>query len=272
MRAIILAGRGSPEAGTGGVLIRLAARARSAGIAPLVVACFLDYGRPSFEEALAQCVNQGAREIVVIPYALALTEHARAGLEQLVDAARTRYLHVLLSVTEAIGDHPALAQVLLQRAVEADYLAAHPQVLHRDPVIWPGWQSSHAVSLLIVLDDASILPLTIGEEALKRCGGAPRYTTVQLCFIHGGKPHLETAIESLADRGDSAVIVVPYTLERHTPFLPAVEAAIAAARARHPLVTIIQSEHLAYDRRLLAAIAERACWAGAEEPGANAPT
>lgn len=257
MRAVILAGRGSPETGSGGVLIRLAARARAAGIAPLVSACFLVHGRPSFTDVLEQSIARGAREIIIIPYAMALTDHDRATLGQLAESARLQHPHVTLTIAEPIGDHPALAHVLLQRALEADYTAAHDAHSPTHEPAWPIWHAHTAVSLLIVVDDLATLPVTVGEEAVRRCGGMARYATVRLCFLKEGEPRLDEAIDTLCAQGYRSVIIAPYSLERHMPFLPAVEAVIAAARARHPSMTIIQAEHLAYDRRLLDAIAER---------------
>ncbi|MDW8146665.1 MAG: CbiX/SirB N-terminal domain-containing protein [Roseiflexaceae bacterium] len=137
MRAVMLVGRGQTTPGSGAALIRLAARCRAAGIAPIVAACFLRHQRPSFTEALEQCIAQGAQEAVVVPYALSLAEQDRAELDRLAEDARLAYPHLALRVTEPLGHHPALAQVLVQRAIEADYVAAHHLWAPQQRDTWP---------------------------------------------------------------------------------------------------------------------------------------
>lgn len=265
MRAVILVGRGSAAPRAGATLIRLAARCREVEIAPLVAAGFLRHCRPSLSEALDQCVARGATQIVFVPYALALTGDDRAELERSVQAARASYPQVGLQVTEALGEHPALAQVLLQRALEADYVAAHHHTVQPGEPAWPIWQAPHAIGLVIVVDGAYTAPAVSGEEAASHCRATLRYANVQLCFTEGSGPCLRVAIDTLVGQGNRAIIVAPYTLDWHTSLASSIETTLAAARERHPAVTIVLAEHLAYDRRLLAAITERVRQA---QPGA----
>ncbi|NWG22780.1 MAG: cobalamin biosynthesis protein CbiX [Chloroflexi bacterium] len=265
MRAVILVGRGSAAPRAGATLIRLAARCRELEIASLVAAGFLRHCRPLLREALAQCVSRGATEIVLVPYALALTGDDRAEIEQSLQATRTSHPHVALHVTEALGEHPVLAQVLLQRALEADYVAAHHHAVQPGKPAWPIWQAPHAIGLVIVVDGAYTAPAVSGEEVASYCRATLRYANVELCFTEGSGPCPGVAIDTLVGQGNRAIIVVPYTLDWHASLASSIEVTLAAARQRHPAVTIVLAEHLAYDRRLLAAIAERVRQA---QPGA----
>src|SRR5690349_9572208 len=84
MRAVLLVGHGSLRSGSGAAMIRLAARVRAAGVAPIAGAGFLNYSRPSFAEALARCAARGADEVVVQPYFLVPGKFVRVDLPRLL--------------------------------------------------------------------------------------------------------------------------------------------------------------------------------------------
>src|SRR5207249_4127788 len=86
MRAVLLIGHGSLRPGSGAAMIRLAARARAAGVAPIVEAGFLNYSRPRFAQALARCAAKGAAEVVVQPYFLIPGKFVQEDLPRVVRA------------------------------------------------------------------------------------------------------------------------------------------------------------------------------------------
>jgi len=255
MRAVILAGRGQTEPRTGATLIRLAAHCRKSGIASIVAAGFLQHQRPSFGEALEQCIARGAREAVIVPYTLSLTKEERVDLERTVQRARQTYPHLALRVAEALGHHRALMEVLIQRVIEADYVAAHH--MHHGRIAWPGWQEQQAIGLLIVGKGLPDIPADLEEAITTSCPTALRYTAVRFYTADQDGETLETSLEALIVQGCQAIIVAPYALERCGMTAPVIEHAIACVSARYPEVTIIQAEPLAYDRRLITAIADR---------------
>ena len=90
MRAVLLIGHGSLRPGSGAAMIRLAARAREAGVAPIVEAGFLNYSRPRFAQALARCIAQGATEVVVQPYFLIPGKFVQIDLPRALKAFQRR--------------------------------------------------------------------------------------------------------------------------------------------------------------------------------------
>lgn len=256
MRAVLLVGRGQAIPGSGSSLIRLAARCRTAGIAPIVTACFVRHQRPSLAEALDQCIAQGAQDIVIVPYALALSEHDREELERLAERARQTHPHLALRITGPLGHHAALSQVLVQRVIEADYVAAH-HIWGRQHDAWPPWQQRHAIGLIVVIDSPTGIPATLKEEVLALRHDVSRYIDVHFCVIDQNELDLDAPLEALTAQGCRWVIIAPYALDQCPLLDSATERAIEVIRARYPGITIVQAEHLAYDRRLIAAIADR---------------
>jgi sirohydrochlorin cobaltochelatase len=264
MRAIVLVGHGSVRPSAGAAMIRLAERARGAGLAPIVAASFLNYRQPTFAEALARCVAAGATEVVVQPYFLVAGKYVLEDLARLLEAARRTRPTLPLRLAGVLGDHPALARLLIKRALQADELAAQAEIatpgLPRRLENRAGWRPLHALhptGLLIMAhgspDPRSNAPIYHVAERVRAAG---RYTAT-VCFLDLNQPSIPDAIDEMAARGVAHIIAVPYFLHRGAHVAADLPALIEAARQRHPAHTILLAEHLAYDQLLLAAIADR---------------
>jgi sirohydrochlorin ferrochelatase len=89
------------------------------GSFPHVEAAFLELGQPDLDGAVARLVNQGVRQIVVIPYFLTLGMHLERDLPALIRRLMGSYAGVEIRVTKPLEGHPALVEILLDRAGEA---------------------------------------------------------------------------------------------------------------------------------------------------------
>jgi sirohydrochlorin cobaltochelatase len=265
VRAVMLVGHGSLRPGAGAAMIRLAERAQAVGVAPIVSAGFLNYSRPTFGETLARCVESGASEVIVQPYFLVPGKFVREDLARLAEAGRLAHPRVAIQVAQPFGDHPALARLLLRRALEADYLAAHPHILHQyaaQPLeVRAGWRplyQLHRTGLLIMAHGSphseSNAPIYGIARRLRACG---RYANVRVCFMDLNTPSIPDAIADMTGCEIRHIIATPYFLQLGNHVKDDLPAIIAAARARHPASTILLAEHLAYDRLLVSVIADR---------------
>jgi len=81
---------------------------------------FLELGQPDLAGAVDRLVSRGASRIVVIPYFLTLGTHMQRDLPRLAEGAASRYEHVEIHVTSPLDGHPALLEVLLDRAIQAE--------------------------------------------------------------------------------------------------------------------------------------------------------
>jgi sirohydrochlorin cobaltochelatase len=227
-------------------MIRLAARVKEAGIAPLAGAGFLNYSRPRFADALARCVARGAGEIVVQPYFLVPGKFARVDLPRAARAAQAAHPSVALRLAEPFGDHPALADLALKRAAEASY----PAPLR--------WRKNTNEALLLMAhgspDVAANRPIESVAERIRMSG---RYAHVAVCFMDLNAPSIPEAIDDLAARGAGQITAVPYFLQLGGHVAEDLPAIVGAARARHPHTPIALAAHLGYDRLLVQVIADR---------------
>ena len=90
--------------------------ARSGGHA--VAPAFLELGKPDLAGAVDGLVTAGASRIIVIPYFLTLGTHLQRDLPKLVRDSARKHANLEMEVTPPLDGHPALLQVLLDRASE----------------------------------------------------------------------------------------------------------------------------------------------------------
>jgi sirohydrochlorin ferrochelatase len=97
--------------------VRAAARGLArAGEFPWVEAAFLELGEPDLEGAAAKLATQGVKRIVVVPYFLTLGLHMERDLPLLIEKISRIHNGLEIAVTPPLDGHPALVQILLDRA------------------------------------------------------------------------------------------------------------------------------------------------------------
>jgi sirohydrochlorin ferrochelatase len=102
-----------------------AVRSAAAGLAraggyDYVEAAFLELGRPDLEGAAARLADQGVQRIVVVPYFLTLGLHMERDLPVLIEKISRIHNGLEIAVTPPLDGHPALIDVLLDRARSAE--------------------------------------------------------------------------------------------------------------------------------------------------------
>ena len=90
-----------------------------AGAFDRVEAAFLELGTPDLEGAVAKLQERGARRIVVIPYFLTFGLHLDRDLTRLVRDISLKHKELEIAMTAPLDGHPALVEVLLDRARSA---------------------------------------------------------------------------------------------------------------------------------------------------------
>ena len=143
------------------------------------------------------------------------------------------------------GDHPALAELVLQRAAEADPARAY------------------ATTGLLLLAHGSPDPAANQptERLVQRIRATTDYATVGLSFLGLNAPLIGDAIDDFSRQGISTLIVMPYFLQYGDHVAEDIPAALAAAHANHPALQIVLARYLGYDPQLVAVIADRAAQA-----------
>ncbi len=114
--AVIVLGHGSRHPGAGDLLERLAADVRSRGGFAAVEHAFLQYAPPGPDEALDRCRAARPERIVLIPFFLQSGTHVQNDIPAFAARARERYPDMDIVITDYVGVHPAMAEILLDLA------------------------------------------------------------------------------------------------------------------------------------------------------------
>ena len=118
-RAVLLIDHGSRRAEANEQLEAVAERLRARLPDRLVLTAHLELAAPDIGQGLDACVAAGAREIVVHPYFLGPGRHTREDIPRQVAAAAGRHPDVAIRVSEPLGLHERLLDVVVDRIEQA---------------------------------------------------------------------------------------------------------------------------------------------------------
>ena len=114
-RAILLVDHGSRRTAANELLGQIAERLRERTPSCVVEIAHMEIATPSIADGIAACAAAGADEIVVHPYFLAPGNHSTHDIPRLVDEAALRHPGLRVTVSEPLGLHPKLVDVILDR-------------------------------------------------------------------------------------------------------------------------------------------------------------
>jgi sirohydrochlorin ferrochelatase len=117
--AILLVDHGSRRREANEQLREVAERLRARDPDRIVRIAHLELAKPTIAEGIADCVAAGAREIVVHPYLLAPGRHSRDDIPAQAERAAREHPGVRVRVSEPLGVHEKLVDVVLERIEQA---------------------------------------------------------------------------------------------------------------------------------------------------------
>jgi sirohydrochlorin ferrochelatase len=219
-------------------MLRLAARLRERGAAPLVGAGFLNYSQPGFAAALARLVNKGASDVIVQPYFLVPGYFVHSALPRLLAEAQQAHPYLTLRTSEPFGAHPALARLVIKRAEAAG--------------------AGDGTAIVLVAHGSPDAAANRAVEAVAAMAQAERPTApVILAYLSLNEPDLPTAVASLVGHGSRQAVIVPYMLQLGGHVAEDLPALVAQIAAHEPSLDLRLAEHLGYDPLLADVILER---------------
>lgn len=82
----------------------------------IITYCHMELAEPTISQAFEECVSKGANHIVVHPYFLAPGRHSTQDIPRMVKDAASNHPEVFYKVTEPLGIHDKIIEVILERA------------------------------------------------------------------------------------------------------------------------------------------------------------
>jgi len=119
-RAILLVDHGSRRAEANALLEEIAVQIRGRTAGSIVEVAHLEIAEPGIGEGIENCVKQGATRIIVHPFFLGPGRHTSEDIPAQVERAAQRHPNVQIRISEPLGNHAALIDVILDRVSDAD--------------------------------------------------------------------------------------------------------------------------------------------------------
>ena len=120
--ALLLIAHGSRREEANADLRRLAEALRQRGPYPIVVFSYLELAEPTIDSAARQCVEEGAHQVLMLPYFLSAGMHVTRDLQAARDRLCDKYASVRFELCEPVGLHPMMVEIVLDRARQAERL------------------------------------------------------------------------------------------------------------------------------------------------------
>jgi sirohydrochlorin ferrochelatase len=118
--AVLLIAHGSRQPEANADLSHLADELRGTGRFGHVEPAYLELAQPDIDTAAANCVRPDIRRVILLPYFLSAGVHVRRDLTAARERLAARFPAVEFVLAEPLGPHPLLADIVLQRAFEAE--------------------------------------------------------------------------------------------------------------------------------------------------------
>lgn len=117
--AMLVMVHGSPRPVANNDMFAVVDVVRERGTFPIVEVGFMEVNEPTIPEAIVRCVEQGAEQVIAVPYFLHTGNHVTDDLPTLLEEAQTTYPQVQFLMGDYLGHDPILADVIAQRAAAA---------------------------------------------------------------------------------------------------------------------------------------------------------
>jgi len=118
MENIILIGHGSPKKDANN--IEIAGRLLHSAIHPncnnnCVKVAYLQFAEPDIKNAIKDCIDSGARKIIIHPYFLSNGMHVTKDIPEIIKEAKQLYPDIEFVFTEPLGIHEKLITIVVER-------------------------------------------------------------------------------------------------------------------------------------------------------------
>jgi precorrin-8X/cobalt-precorrin-8 methylmutase len=206
---------------------------------------FLEFARPTIDEAIRANISAGAESVAVVPGVLLAATHAKNDIPSEVFALRREFPQTKVHYGSALQLHPLILKLMRERIIEAE--AKSPNLFKRSEsclvVVGRGTTDPDANS------DVSKVARML-EEGLG-------FGASFVCYAGTAKPLVADGLRLAARLGFSRIVVAPFFLFTGI-LVKRIYSTVAALAGRHPEIEFLQCDYLGIHNLLADALLERA--------------
>jgi precorrin-8X/cobalt-precorrin-8 methylmutase len=206
---------------------------------------FLEFARPTIDEAIRANIAAGAENVAVVPGVLLAATHAKNDIPSEVLALRREFPQTKVHYGAALQLHPLVLKLMRERIIETE--AKSPQLLKRSEsclvVVGRGTTDPDANS------DVSKVARML-EEGLG-------FGASFVCYSGTAKPLVADGLRLAVRLGFSRIVVAPFFLFTGI-LVKRIYSTVTALAVRHPEIEFLPCEYLGIHELLADALLERA--------------
>ena len=118
MKALLLIAHGSRRKQSNSEVVLLADKLKKicSEEYSIIHAGFLELADTLIPDGIKKCVNDGATSIIVIPYFLNSGRHVVEDIPNIVNATKTKYPEIKISIAQHLGASPLMMDLLISSA------------------------------------------------------------------------------------------------------------------------------------------------------------
>ena len=116
--ALLVMVHGSPRPESNRDMFAVVDEVRARGVFDLVNVGFMECNEPNIPDAINSLVDEGATNVVAVPYFLHTGNHVADDLPTILEEAQQKFPNVSFSMGDFLGRDPLVMDVLAQRVRE----------------------------------------------------------------------------------------------------------------------------------------------------------
>lgn len=116
--ALLIIDHGSRKQDANAMLSDVARMVQSMSEFAIVHYAHMEIAEPTIQQGFDSCVAEGAVEVIVHPFFLSPGRHSTMDIPRMVAEAAKKHPHVSFQITEPLGLHPKIGELILERIGE----------------------------------------------------------------------------------------------------------------------------------------------------------
>lgn len=118
-RAVLLVSHGSKMAGFDEAINRLVDDLKKQDALTFFKSAFLDVQAPNIPDGIRLCIEQGAEEVIVVPYFVQTGKHVVRDIPRIVEEAKAAHPNIQITLADYLGFDPRMTAMVKERIEQA---------------------------------------------------------------------------------------------------------------------------------------------------------
>lgn len=161
---------------------------------PIQTYSFIDLAKPTIEEGIQTCLNQGATKIAIVPVLLLAAGHVKEDIPHTITVAMKKYPNIKFTYGQPFGVNDQMIQTILERILEKGTIDEQTAIL------LVGRGSSDPS----IRDDFAKITNKLAQQI--------KVKQIDVCYLAAQTPNLNEGIAMQVKNEATKIFVVPYLL------------------------------------------------------------